>query len=464
MTPAFSCTASRSRSTLVFVLITAVFTSTHVVAQSISITDFRIPESRYQRFSGNLSGYWNKSTMDHGDPGLGSSAFENSSFANGFAYVLGQFSEERSLEVNASINSSLDGTSNSDNYPANPYRGGSSSHRTQTTVSPFVRYARYMQPDTWFWMAQGQGNGSFSYQDNSYDQHGAGVDTSWTSFYKFRNFNYSASAGIGYGKLRDGQPVFAALRVLDKLQEDGALVRPLSRDEILTLADTLARRSEYAYSQDRYYKFLMQDVFAILERIGAVKGGAASAFDVMRAFEVLLYERIDPRLFGWRVSASIMHATTQNNIQSNDAIPLYFNNAKDYLQLQGDYGYPLDLNTEISANGVLLIPAKDYRRRIGVTLGGRATYQVSDRIDASLMYSLTRTSSSQASDDSQNFARYLQQQVSAGFTFFIENDVMFNVSLGYQQYRMDMFFPQSPGNTSVQSSYTGSFSINYRFL
>ena len=92
------------------------------------------------------------------------------------------------------------------------------------------------------------------------------------------------------------------------------------------------------------------------------------------------------------------------------------------------------------------------------------TYQVSDRIDASLMYSLARASSSQASDDSENFARYLQQQLSAGFTSFIENGVMFNASFGYQRYRMDTFLPQSPGNTSVQSSYTGSFSINFRFM
>ena len=93
----------------------------------------------------------------------------------------------------------------------------------------------------------------------------------------------------------------------------------------------------------------MEDFFKLLESMGVLKGAAASAFDVMRAFEVLVYERIEPRLFGWRVSASLMHSTSQNNHQTNSSSS-YYNNYREYLQLQADYGYPVSLNTELNAN------------------------------------------------------------------------------------------------------------------
>ena len=79
-------------------------------------------------------------------------------------------------------------------------------------------------------------------------------------------------------------------------------------------------------------------------------------------------------------------------------------------------------------------------------------------------YTLTRTSSSTASDDRENFVRYLQHQVSAGFLFFIENNVSFNVSATYQHARTDYFYPQSIGYLNRNSYYSGSFGLSYRFL
>lgn len=453
---------SKSSVPLTFLLISILFSASSF-AQPVSITDFRIPTSNYQRLIGSLSGYWNKNTSDQSSLYPNSSSGSNASTSNGFSYILGQFSEDRSLEVNTSIGSSYSGSSYSSDYPADPSHYGNTSTVATVSLNPYVRYSGYLEPDTWFWTAQGQGYGSYEYDHGTTTQRGYGMDTTWKDYTKVRNFQYSVSAGVGYGKLRDGQPIFAALRMLDKLQEDGAFIRPLTREEVLTLADTLARQSEYAYSQDRYYKFLMKDFFKLLESMGVIKGSAASAFDVMRAFEVLLYERIEPRLFGWRVSASLMHTTSQNDYQTNSSSS-YYNNYREYLQLQGEYGYPVSLNTELSANCTLLVPNKDYKRRIEGSLGARAAYQVTDRIDAMLGYTLSRASSSNASDDRNNFARYFQHQVSMAFIFFIENSVSFNVSAAYQHARTDYFYPQSIGPMIRSSYYSGSFGLSYRFL
>jgi opacity protein-like surface antigen len=183
----------------------------------------------------------------------------------------------------------------------------------------------------------------------------------------------------------------------------------------------------------------------------------------MRAFEVLQYERIEPRLFGWRVSASVMRNASQNGITGNGYSNLY-HNAMEYLQFQSDYGYPLSLNTQLAASGTVLVPRKDSKRRVGVTLVGSVIYQMTDRIDASLAYSLNRTSTSFATDDSEDFGRDLYHRVSAGLRFFIENNVTFNVSAGYQYQKSSVFLPRIVGTTTTYSSTTASFGLTYRFL
>ena len=453
----------RLSSIAVQIFIASLLFSIVSVAQPISITDFRIPTSQYQRFLGSLGGSWNKNSTDYDNSIPSSYQYNNSNFNTGFNYVLGQFSEDRSLEITASTSALYNSSSNTSDEPAGSYHGENSSSTARISLSSLARYNGYIEPDKWFWTAQLQGNGNYGYNHNDNTQRGVSLDTSWSGFNRDKTYQYSLSAGVGYGKMRDGQSIFAALRVLDKLQEDGALVRPLTRDETLRLADYLARQSEYVYSQDRYNKFLMEDVFKTLDSMQVIKGGAASAFDVMRAYEVLEYERIEPRLFGWRVSASVMRSASQNGSIGNNYSNLY-HNAMEYLQLQSDYGYPLSLNTQLAASGAVLVPRKDSKRRVGVTFTGSMIYQMTDRIDASVTYSLNRTSTSFATDDNEDFSRDLYHRVSAGLRFFIENNVTFNVNAGYQYQKSSMFLPITVGTSTTYSSTTASFGLTYRFF
>jgi hypothetical protein len=463
MSQTFFKTVGLARENFCILFFAAILFSTQSLTQPISITDFRIPTSKYQRLAGNLNGYWSKSSSEYGNGNLTTTDYSSGDFQNEFTYVLGQFSEDRSLEVNASMSSYYSSYSNSDDDLSQPYHNESNDYFSSISLSPNVRYTGYIEPDTWFWTAQVQGNGQYGYGHSNTTVRSTSQDTSWSDFRRQRNYQYSVSAGVGYGKMRDGQSIFAALRVLEKLDEDGALVRPLTREETLRLADYLARKSEYTYSQDRYYKFLVQDLIETLTSMGVMKGGTASAYDVMRAFEVLLYERIEPRMFGWRVSAGITRTATQSDYERSNPSPS-FRTAMEFLQLQTDYGYPVSINTQLSASGAVMVPRKDPKRRIGVTLSGSAVYQLTERIDASLIYSLNRNSSSLANDDTENFQRDLIHRVSLGFRFFIENNVSFNVSGGYEHRKTDLFSPPPGGYGNTYSTTTASFGITYRFL
>ncbi len=447
----------------VYLIISTVLFSAVSFAQSISITDFRIPTSKYQRLTGSLYGNWNKANQDNAGVAATSSSNTNSDFSNSINYILGEFSEQRSLQVNASLFSDwATAKTTSDNGPM-LNRSSSSSYSATIYPSVSVNYAPYISPDTWFWNFGASGNGQYGYAHNSESQANSTMETSYTGFTRTRNFQYFVSAGVGYGKLRDGQSVFAALRVLDKLNADSVLVRPLNRDEALSLIEVLARQSEYATSQDRYYKFIMEDVFKRLEAMGVLKGGAASVYDVMRAFEVLEYERIEPRLFGWRASAGIARSAQQNRYDSQYG-GSFQKDAMEYLRLTSEYGYPLSLNTNLNANASIMIPRQDAKRRIAMSFYGAAVHQVTDRIDTRLAYDFSRSSLAISATDESGFQREVDHNVDWDFTFFIENDVALDASVGYQYRKLNFLDAIVAATSNTYSTYTASIRLTYRFF
>jgi hypothetical protein len=285
--------------------------------------------------------------------------------------------------------------------------------------------------------------------------------------------------GIGYGKLRDGSSIFAVLRILDKLTEDSVLVRPLTKDEVLRIVDVFAKEGEYSYTQDRYIKYFMEDVFGQLQKMGALKENAATAYSVLRAVEVLS-ERIEPRLFGWRARFGVQRTYTREinvsdqsdySYTANDNTVTYntynYSNYlwyfRDYVSLALDYGYPLTLNFQVNSNLSVEIPRIDYQRKIGYTYQLAGIYQVGERIDATISGSVSRTTNLYQSADENEFLRNIQYTAGISFRFFIENNINFNVSCRYSEYYQDTFSFFSSRNSASKYP-TISFGMNYRFF
>jgi hypothetical protein len=442
--------------------ISALFFASQCFGQPVSITDFRIPTSYYQRLFGTLSGSWQQNTLRSGFAAQSSSSSDDTYVATNLNYLRSEFSEDRSLEINANLNSNFSWYDASNEDPAGLYRSSRSSRYVNFDLTPSVRYSIYFEPDTWFWFAEGQGHGGFSDNRNEFSQSNRGVDTSGRGYDRFRNYQFSAGIGVGFGKMRDGQSVFATLRILDKLEEDGALERPLTHDEILRLVDYLARQGEYASMQDRYSKYLVRDIFNELVNMKILRNPGANAYEVIRASEVLS-ENIEPRLFGWRLAASVLHGASESD-QEGDQYSSVVKNSREYLKAQADCGYPVSLNAQLSANLAITIPREDPQRRIDLTLGARASYQIGERIDASIGYALYRVSTARATDDSENFERDLTHQVDLRFNFFIENNVSFNVTGGYRYNKQESYVPVGPPSSNVNSSCFASMGLRYRFF
>jgi len=443
-------------------------------AQDISIGDFRIPETRYQRLLGSLSGGWsdidNNSYPSYlGSPlYIGSNPTKSSNLQTSLNYIFAKYNENNSLELSSTLNCNTNYNSTENNLDQPSYYSHTTNSQTsyQLNFNPSVLYSSYFAPDQWHWYVGGSGRYIFQQErttnDNTYDR-GFSHDSSYN---KTNNWYASIGGGIGYGKLRDGSAIFAVLRILDKLAEDSVLTRTLTHDEILQLVDLYARQVEYSYSQDRYTKYFMKDVFAELQKMGVLKDNAAMAYSVLRAVEVLS-EQIEPRVFGWRTQIGVQRTFDEQCSASSSSGSQYYApynwSARDFLQLTADYGYPISLNAHVNSSLSFNVPFIDAQRKTDVDFSVKGIYQLGERIDATLSYTFDHFQTLDNNVDQDFFTRIIQHNAALTFRFFIENNVSFNITGSYNHWQQDEYAPAYT-NSTIQKGPQISFGVNCRFI
>ena len=461
-----------------FLLLTLVITPTVLFAQQdVSIWDFRIPETKYQRLTGSLSGGWRKTddNSTYYSSGIlqnhSSNSSKNSNFYSTLSYNFANYNENNSLEIGARITGQGNYQSNEggDSYPNPHYQLSRLNTQYNVNISPDILYSNYIVPDTWHWFAEGSGAYSFmQYIENSNTTYSDGSYSYDSTYFKNNSWSASVSGGIGYGKLRDGSSVFAVLRILDKLTEDSVLVRLLTKDEVLQIVNIFARKAEYSFTQERYIKYFMEEIFGQLHKIGVLKENAATAYSVLRAIEVLS-EQIEPRLFGWRARLGVQRTFTEEASAVSGIYPQTYTSSylwyfRDYVSLAVDYGYPLTLNFQVNSSLSVEIPFIDYQRKIGYTYQITGIYQIGERIDATISGSVSRNTALLFQPTDENvFLRNVHYAAGVSFRFFIENNINFNVNYRYSEYYQDSFSLSSSGNNASKYP-TISFGVNYRFL
>jgi hypothetical protein len=447
-----------------------------LLAQDVSIWDFRIPETKYQRLTGSLSGGWDR--IDNDNTGYSFGALQNhtsnsskyANFQTELSYDFAKYNERNSLEIGARITGELSHQNADYSYSdTSPYYQSTQVQKYyDVSISPNISYSNYLVPDTWFWFAEGSGRYYFNQSTDNYKiAYSDGINRYDSSYTKNNSWNASVGGGIGYGKLRDGSAVFAVLRILDKLAEDSMLLRPLTKDEVLRIVDVFTRRIEYAYTQDKYVKYFMEDIFGQLQNMGVFKENAITAYSVLRTVEVLS-ERIEPRLFGWRAKIGVQRRYTEEINATDQSSTIgyssnYFWNFHDFISLSLDYGYPITLNLQVNSNFSLVIPCIDYQRKIGYTYQLKGIYQIGERIDATISGSVSRYISFVQSADENEFWRTIQYGAGISFRFFIENNVTFDASYSYSEQNQDRFSLTNTGRITYQFPEI-KFGISYRFL
>lgn len=123
----------------------------------------------------------------------------------------------------------------------------------------------------------------------------------------FHSYDYSVagSAMAGWGRVRDATVVYAIHVLEERLQESGALARPLSREARERLAALYFVGSDLAAAHDRPERFFWREVERVLREDGALSEHGLDPYSVMRIREPYgaAPSPGPPRRTGWFVGA-----------------------------------------------------------------------------------------------------------------------------------------------------------------
>ncbi len=181
-----------------------------------------------------------------------------------------------------------------------------------------------------------------------------------------------AGVGVGYGRVVNVTPMAQALRLVEALRAKQRLTSDLSKAEYNQVARIIAKEAEYRtkYGASEYQQYWITDIENALKASGKTSGELGAA-GILKAYDVLVNERISTRKHGWVVKGGVSEV-----LKDYDG-----SNSKPALDVAAEYHKPLSNRTqfsnEASASAVLQDDDKSYTAKNTMNL----THEVSDRID-----------------------------------------------------------------------------------
>ncbi|MEB4590652.1 DUF481 domain-containing protein [Candidatus Thiothrix sp. Deng01] len=248
--------------------------------------------------------------------------------------------------------------------------------------------------------------------------------------------------GLGYGRVVNVTPMAQALRLVEALRNKNRLTADLTKAEYNQLANVIAKESEYRsrYGAADYQQNWVNDMETALEATGKTNG-KLDAIGILKAYDVLVNERISTRKYGWLVKAGVSEV-----IKDYDG-----GDSKPALDVAGEYHRPLSNRTqfsnEASASTILQDDDKSYTAKNNMSL----TYEMSDRVDWLNSWALNYDHNDKTDQDTTTNA------LSSTYRYYLSNKLAFDTVLALSKVDDDI---TANGNDEVDKSlYMG---VTYR--
>lgn len=225
----------------------------------------------------------------------------------------------------------------------------------------------------------------------------------------------------GYGRYIDATALAKAVRIEDHLMTENAIKDHMPKETMIKIANIIEREQEF---KDLYGTTYEVQWFAAIEKeikdSGALVGENLGAIGLYRIRQVLfaINERVNPRYYGWDVSAGIEKKLMDR--LKGDLGPAQ-------LSIQGDYAYPIDWSMQ--ANGKIKINTpidSSFFKRVIINAQLDYLYELSNRINFTATYNLVY-------DKPMNVDAIKSHTVTAGFLFYIENNINYGFNASYSQ-------------------------------
>ena len=179
--------------------------------------------------------------------------------------------------------------------------------------------------------------------------------------------------GLGYGRVVNVTPMAKSMRLIEALQQQGALRATPSKATYLSVAQVIAREAEYRskHGLDSYEQYWISDIEKALMASGQVKG-SLNAASVIKSRDVLVNEFISTRKHGWLVRAGL--GMVLSNYDGSDG-------GDPSLDIGAEYHRPLNNQTQFSnvAHFSSIFSDDDTGYRLSNAMS--LTREISDKVD-----------------------------------------------------------------------------------
>jgi len=243
------------------------------------------------------------------------------------------------------------------------------------------------------------------------------VDGRLTADNDFDRPAIEATPGAGYGRFITVTTLAKAVRIEDFLLKENVIKGRLSKATMIELAQLIERQNEFQSEYGERYKVqwfeAMEEVIA---RAGMFTHEGLGAAGSLRMDEVLFQERINERFIGWDARAGLRLEVLNpyKNIDRED--PSFSGRLR--------YSRPVGWESQFDANVQYVTPfTGDFGVNVyTLTATLNYLYELSNRIDftASNIFTARRFD--------PDLQTQLNEQVRAGFLFYLENQVNLNIT------------------------------------
>jgi hypothetical protein len=443
------------------------FCSQLIAQDSISVSDFRYPETKATDLKANVSGGINNQNTGYQyhyvalyNPEytvLNENHTKNLNLSTTFLY----FHSMEDLDNTFTFSADYSPTWN-DQYREVQYDLKLSSarelHEATQDFSPTAgwEYAKYFSNSDFHFLGKSQLSYYWyhSHTDNTDDLYPSNNEEYSTTY---NSLDVSSYWGIGYGRVREGSFVIEAMRIIDKLKEDGVITNPLTHDQWLSLIDRVAHRREYTTNFERYGKYLGKDILAELESSGVISKEAMTFYSAIKMTEA--FDRpLQARFFGWRVYY-ILGPKDREDIYDYDYAypnyPYYYYSshthefAKKFSLMNsigGEFGYPLSLYTHLYSSASVELPTVDAATKLNAYGNISLSYELGEKVSlvGSYNYSDEKLPSMQ-SLHADDYERIITHQFRGNVIIYLEDFVNLTASMNYTTEQINLYYvPAGP--------------------
>jgi len=438
---------------------------------TVSISDFRYPETRAIDWKGYLSGYFNREDQDNGrflapdrfQTGTGSGSYGNFNASSNFLFFHTKDDHDQTFQLQASGSYSHNGNEGIQVDTA-VYQSSTGTVSWIGEVDANWIYLHYLTGDGLHLIgALSSSYFAASLKENVARNSGSG-SMNWERKSNSHSIHFRGSLGMGFGRLRDGTFVFRALRIIDRLREDGLITRPMSRNEVLGLVNRIAHLREYTTNFERYSKYFVKDIVEELVVMGVITPGSVTPFSSLRILEAF-QENVQPRYFGWRAYYLFndSHDQSRGDASQEESYTLpttshTYRNDWDYVHEFGvQIAWPFSLADNVTANGLLDLPNHNVQLRFSFRFDASISHQIGERLEANARYQLFYGVNDPFSYNFNYTSRSVNHTIQGNFVYFLEDQVRFQTGIGYS-------FSSALSAAYKTSSFNFSFGLMYNII